>query len=102
MERVVLNALAKTRGFAAGYLRLRRIKAHRLEDKPIHLRLHSHRIEIRGEIAVEREALGVRTRPRVAFDHVNVSPSNAARQNTPAHFAETNAVTIALAPAGDR
>ena len=53
MERVVLNALAKTRGFAAGYLRLRRIKAHRLEDKPIHLRLHSHRIEIRGEIAVE-------------------------------------------------
>ena len=51
MERVVLNALAKTRGFAAGYLRLRRIKAHRLEDKPIYL--HSQRIEIRGEIAVE-------------------------------------------------
>ena len=29
MERVVLNALTKTCGFAAGYLRLRRIKTHR-------------------------------------------------------------------------
>ena len=31
VERVVLNALAKTYGFAAGYLRLRRIKTHRLD-----------------------------------------------------------------------
>ncbi|MGC2626724.1 MAG: hypothetical protein WA269_07790, partial [Candidatus Udaeobacter sp.] len=43
VERVVLNALAKTCGFAARYLRLRRINTHRLEDKPIHLRSRKDR-----------------------------------------------------------
>ena len=44
VERVVLNALAKIRGFAAGYLRLRRINGHRLEDESIHLfECRSHR-----------------------------------------------------------
>jgi hypothetical protein len=78
VERVVLNALAKTRGFAAGYLRLRRIKTHRLEDKPIHLRSVAFRFEQRSPSKLQR------------------------RQNTPAHFAETNTVTIPLTPAGDR
>src|SRR5439155_19846085 len=51
VERVVLNALTKTRGVAAGYRRLRRAKWHRLEDKPIHLR--SRCIQIRAGFAVE-------------------------------------------------
>jgi len=36
VERVVLNALRPNCGFAAGYLRLRRVNSHRLEDKTIH------------------------------------------------------------------
>jgi hypothetical protein len=78
VERVVLNALTNTYGFAAGYLRLRRIKTHRLEDKPIHLRSCWFRFGKRSPSKSQR------------------------RQNASAHFAETNTVTIALAPAGDR
>jgi len=75
VERVVLNALAKVCGVAAGYLRLRRAKWHRLEDNPIHL----------------------------VFRFGQRSPSKSrGRQNTSAHFAEADAVTVALAPAGDR
>ena len=47
VERVVLNALAKTCGFAAEYLRLRRTKWHRLEDKAIHLRSRKAAIFVR-------------------------------------------------------
>jgi hypothetical protein len=78
VERVILNALTNTRGFAAGHLCLRRINWHRLEDKPIHLY-------------------------PVVFRFGQRLPSNSQRrQNTPANFAEANAVTIALRPAGDR
>ena len=51
MERVVLNALTKTRGFAARHLGLRPNNWHRLEDKPIHL--CSGRVQIRAAFAVE-------------------------------------------------
>jgi len=78
VERVVLNALAMTCGFAAGYLRLRRFNTHRLEDKPIHLRSGC-----------------------IRFGQGSPSSSRC-RQDTPGYFAETDAVTIALAPTGDR
>ena len=35
VERVVLNALANTCGFVAGYLRVPRIISHRLQETPI-------------------------------------------------------------------
>ena len=50
VERVVLNALTKTRGFAARHLGLRPNNWHRLEDKPIHL--CSGRVQIRAAFAV--------------------------------------------------
>src|SRR6266850_4941686 len=72
VERVVPSASPNTCGFAAGYLRLRRLKWHRLEDKPIHLRSCWFRFGQRSPSKSQR------------------------RQNKPAHFAETDAVTIAL------
>jgi len=51
VERVVLNALANERGFAAGYLRLRRLLPSSSE-KPIHLWLRLAR-DTRATTAVE-------------------------------------------------
>jgi hypothetical protein len=36
VERIVLNALPNNAAMAAGYVRLRRLVDHRLEDKSIH------------------------------------------------------------------
>jgi len=47
-------------------------------------------------------AWSARTHPNAPIDYLSSADFIRGRQNTSAHFAETNTVTIALAPSGDR
>ena len=112
-------------------MRLRRIKWHRLEDKPIHLTVQ-HRVWAANSPSIRLDFLRWNAvvlnaltntcgfaagylrlrrtkwhRPaaagRFTFAPVGSDSGNVrGRNHNPAHFAKANAVTISLTPAGDR